>query len=125
MSMLQRPRYSPPFWGWIVIGLFYYVVCFTVLYRLLLAQATVPFRVAAIGLLATMMLINVVWNWFFFRTRNLWHAFLLTLPYTAIAVLLFCSLLSVDRTAATCFAPYLVYLGFANIWGYSVWKLNQ
>ncbi len=34
-------------------------------------------------------------------------------------------LLRIDRVAAACLAPYLVYLVYANVWGYAIWKLNR
>jgi tryptophan-rich sensory protein len=44
------------------------------------------------------------WTYIFFRARNL----------RAVALALMVCLLSVDRVAALVFAPYLVYLVFAN-----------
>jgi hypothetical protein len=34
LAELRVPRFAPPLWGWIVIGLCYYVICFVVLFRL-------------------------------------------------------------------------------------------
>ena len=70
------------------------------------------------------MLTNAFWNYFFFRTRNLLHAFLIGIPYSVLAVVLFGLLLKSDRTAAWVLFPYLVYLFYANYFGYRIWKLN-
>src|SRR5437762_7447912 len=85
LANLRSPSYAVPFWGWMVIGGLYYVICFAVLYRLfLLPPAAV--RSVAFALLGAIMLINALWNYFFFRTGNLFHAYLLGLPYSAIAL---------------------------------------
>ena len=124
LANLRQPSFAIPFWGWMIIGGFYYLVCFAVLYRLFLLPPA-PARTAAFALLGTMMFINARWNYFFFRTRNLFHTYLLGVPYNAIAFSLFLLLLSrVDRTTAWCFLPYMIYLFYANIWGYRIWKLN-
>ena len=124
LATVRSPSYSVPFWGWMVIGALYYVICFTVLYRLFLLPSA-PGRSATFALLGAMMFINALWNYFFFRTRNLFHAYLLGLPYSAIAISLFLLLLMrVDRTAAWCFLPYILYLFYASIFGYRIWKLN-
>lgn len=121
---LRQPRFVPPFWGWIVIGALYYVICFAVLYRLFLLPRSSG-RMAAFALIGTFMFINALWNYFFFRTRNLWHAFVLGIAYNVIALALFSLLLiRVDRVAAWCLSPYLLYLFYANSWGYRTWKLN-
>ena len=28
LAELRAPRFVPPLWGWVVIGAFYYVICF-------------------------------------------------------------------------------------------------
>ena len=124
LASLRLPSYAVPFWGWMVIGVLYYVICFSVLYRLFLLPSS-PGRTAAFGLIGGFMFINALWNYFFFRTRNLFHAYLLGLPYGAVAISLFLLLLlRLDRVAAWYLFPYILYLFYANLWGYRVWKLN-
>jgi tryptophan-rich sensory protein len=72
-----------------------------------------------------MMFINALWNYFFFRTRNLLHAYVIGLPYSFIAIALFLLLLRLDDVAAFVLLPYLFYLFYANRFGYQVWKLNS
>jgi translocator protein len=124
LAAIRVPRFAPPLWGWIVIGAFYYIICFVVLYRLFSMAPPAPMRAWALALLGVMMFINAYWNYFFFRRRNLFHAYVIGLPYSLIALVLFAVLLRVERLAAFCLLPYLLYLFFANMFGYRVWKLN-
>ena len=71
------------------------------------------------------MFVNALWNLFFFRTRSLRHAFLIGVGYSAAALGLLLTLWRVDNVAASCFAPYVVYLFYANVWGYRIWRLNR
>jgi tryptophan-rich sensory protein len=121
---LRLPRYAPPFWGWIVIGVLYYAICFAVLRRLFLSPTSVS-RETALGLMGFIMFINALWNYFFFRTKNLRHCFLIGLLYTAsAAALVLLLMLQVDRTAAWYLLPYLVYLVYVSVLSYGIWKLN-
>jgi len=124
LADVRVPRFAPPLWGWIVIGALYYVICFVVLYRLFSLPATVPLRQWALGALGGIMFINALWNYFFFRTRNLFHAFIIGLPYAVLAIILFGILLRLDRVSAWSFLPYVVYLVYASRFGYLVWTLN-
>lgn len=124
LSSLRMPDYVPPFWAWVIIGVLYYMICFAVSSRLLLLPSSAA-RTAGLVLLGVLMFINALWNYFFFRARNLRHAYFLGLPYGGVAFALFVLLLLTDRIAAWCLAPYLVYLVYANAWGYRVWKLNE
>jgi len=126
LAELRVPRLTPPLWGWIVIGLCYYVICFWVLYRLFsLPPASGRQQRVPLALLGGVMLTNAFWNYFFFRTRNLLHAFLIGIPYSVLAVVLFGLLLGFDRTAAWVLFPHLVYLFYTNYFGYWTWKLNE
>jgi len=125
LAELRVPKFVPPLWGWIVIGLFYYVICFVVLYRLFSLPAAQALRPWGLGVLGTIMFINALWNLFFFRTRNLFHAFLVGLPYAVLAIILFGVLLASDRVAAWFFFPYVLYLVYASRFGYLIWKLNE
>ncbi len=120
---LRSPSYSVPFWGWVIIGGLYYAICFALLYRLFRLPGAFE-RNTAFALLGAFMFINALWNYFFFRSRNLFHAFLLGLPYNAIAISLFLLLLRVDRPGAWWLLPYLIYLLYANIWSYRLWRMN-
>jgi tryptophan-rich sensory protein len=124
LAELRLPRFTPPLWTWIVIGLVYYAVCFFVLYRLFSLPGEDALRNACLALLGAVMFVNASWNYFFFRSLNLWHAFLVGLPYSGLAVTLFVLLLGLDCPAAWVLSPYLPYLVYANVWGYRVWRLS-
>jgi tryptophan-rich sensory protein len=124
LAGLRVPRFAPPLWGWVVIGAAYYAICCAVLYRLFSLASAVEQRTWALALLGAILFINALWNYFFFRTRNLFHAFVIGIPYSVFAVVLFVILLDLDRQAAWWLLPYLVYLFYANAFGYRIWKLN-
>ena len=124
MAQLRVPPYSPPLWGWVVIAAFYYIICFTLLYRLF-GLSSAPARDGALSLLLAMMLANALWNYFFFRKRDLFVSFVMGYPYGLAALALFIVLLRVDRIAAWWLLPYVLYLAYAGTWGYALWKLNR
>lgn len=125
LAQLRRPRFTPPLAVWVIIGAFYYLICFVLLYRLFALSTQSPFRNIALALVLTLMLVNAFWNYFFFRSRNLRHAARIGFLYTTIAIVLFLLLLRVDLRAAFWFAPYMIYLCYANVWGHFVLKLNR
>lgn len=59
LASLRLPSYAVPFWGWMVIGGLYYVVYFSVLYRLFLLPSS-PERTAAFVLVGAIMFINAL-----------------------------------------------------------------
>ena len=125
MARLRMPSYSPPMWLWYIIGALYYVACFVVIYRVVGEAPASALRTAALILVGALMSMNALWNYVFFRARNLFAATLASFPYNLVAIALLLCLVRLDLTAALVFAPYLAYLLFANFWGYQLWRLNR
>jgi tryptophan-rich sensory protein len=121
---LRQPRFSPPLPVWFVIGGAFYVVCFTVLYRLWSLPPTGA-RNAGLGLLLGLMAMNAAWNYVFFRARNLLLSFLAFPPYGLLALALCAVTFELDRIAALSILAYVAYLGYATVWAYALWRINR
>ena len=122
---LKWPSFSPPLWAWYAIGAAYYIIVFVCAYRILQYWAPEPFRNAAFVLLVIVVVLNAVWNLLFFRAKNLKATFIFSLSYSVVAIACWYCLLQLDALAASIFAVYAVYLLYANIWGYRVWRINS
>ena len=120
---LRAPRLSPPLKVWITIGVAYYVICFVVLYRLLVLPPT-SLRRAALALVMIVLLANAVWNFLFFRLRSLRLSFIAGVFYSLVALSLLTLLYHLDRVAAWWLLPYALYLSYANWWGYALLQAN-
>jgi benzodiazapine receptor len=124
LAELRQPPHSPPFAVWLGVGLFYYLICFTILSRLL-SPTPSPLRWAALALLGVLLIGNALWNLLFFRLKNLEASALFSVAYLALALVLTILLGLVDRVSSWVFLPYLVYLGYATWWSLSLRRLNR
>jgi tryptophan-rich sensory protein len=107
-----------------VIGGLFYLVCFTVSYRLFRLPPS-GLRNAGIALLVCMMIMNGLWNYLFFRTRSLFLSFVAYLPYCLVAAALLVVTIRLDGVAGLTLLPYILYLGYAAAWGYALWRMNR
>jgi tryptophan-rich sensory protein len=121
---LRLPPYSPSLTAWFLIGGAYYVICFVILYRLLVSDPRSSSHPVAFILLLVLMALNAAWGFLFFRFKNLRASFLAFVPYGVLTLVLVVMLATTDRISALLLAPYLVYLGYALWWSYRVWVLN-
>jgi benzodiazapine receptor len=125
LATLRLPRLTPPQWVWMIIAVFYYVICFSVLTRLLQMDGSNRLQYSATVLMIVLLGLNALFNYVLFTSRNVQTAFMVFVPYDLAAVALQICLFCVDKTAAFIFVPYLAYLMFATVWGYELWRLNQ
>jgi len=123
-AALRLPAWAPRLGLWIAIGGAYYVVCFMVLSSVLTLPSSAS-RTTALTLMLSIMLINAVWNWLFFRSRDLWRSFLVGAVYSMLAVLLWLLLWRIEVRAMRWLTLYVVYLPYANAFGYVVWRANR
>ena len=121
---IKMPQFAPRFWGWIAIGLCYYATALLILSRLLPLPAS-SLKTLSLALLGSVLFMNALWNLFFFRRREFGQAFSVSVVYSILACVLFAVLVFVDLVTALIFLPYVLYLAYANTFGYRVWRLNE
>jgi tryptophan-rich sensory protein len=125
LAKLRSPSYAPPLWIWVIIGIFYYVICFFIIYRIFRHEGDNALKTISLMLVLVLMSINAFFNYIFFRAQNLFYSFLTFIPYIPIAIALFICLLQFEEVAAWAFLPYLLYLTCVTFLCYKFWKLNE
>jgi tryptophan-rich sensory protein len=123
LGTLRQPAHSPPFAGWVAIGIAYYAICFVVLFRLLRLPPSGP-RTAALVATLALLLGNALWSYAFFRRGRLAAGAAVLTGYASVAVVLEALLMRMDRVAAGGFLVYLLYLVYAVWWLRSLRRLN-
>lgn len=121
---LALPPYSPPLPVWAIIGALYYLLFFFLLKSLLGTRPTPKLTPFALALVALLLCANAVWNWFFFREKDLWLSTVFYLPYGAAAVTLAVVLFRLRSPLSFWYLLYVVYLAYAGWWGIGLWRLN-
>jgi tryptophan-rich sensory protein len=121
---LRLPAAAPPLWLWALIGAAYYVIAFTILVRLQIVERTGTTR-ATFVLLLVVLSANAIWNYVFFRAKNLAATLILSVCYSVCALALQVLLAVSDRVSASVLLPYTLYLGYANWLQYQLWRLNR
>ncbi|HEY0379943.1 MAG TPA: TspO/MBR family protein [Pyrinomonadaceae bacterium] len=123
-AKLRFPAFSAPLWVWYIIGGLYYAIFFLVIYRILTRGDDSALKHAALALIFFMMIVNALWNYIFFRARNLFLSFIVASLFPLMDIALFICLIQLDKVAAWSLIPYLLYRIYALWWGYGLWKLN-
>jgi tryptophan-rich sensory protein len=117
--------FSAPLWVWYIIGGVYYLIFFFLIYRILRLNTDSTLKPAVLGLILFMMVVNGLWNYVFFRARNLFASFISGSLAPIPDLALFICLTKLDKIAAWSLIPYLLYRIYALWWGYGLWKLNR
>ena len=120
-AQLSKPSWAPH------AGLFGPV--WSVLYALMGVAAWLVWRApgpkaVAIGLFAAQLTANALWSWLFFA----WHrgalAMVEILVLLALIVATVVAFWRISRAAALLLTPYLLWVGFASLLTWAVWRSN-
>ena len=120
-AQLSKPSWAPPAW---VFG-----PVWTVLYGLMGIAAWLVWRSpgpkrAALTLFGAQLVANALWSWLFFA----WHRGALAaveiLVLLALIVAMIMAFWHVSRAAALLMVPYLLWVGFASLLTWAVWRSN-
>ena len=118
----RQPRWSPPAWLWVLIGIGWYAICFIALVRLLPLW---PASIAPVLLLAALMAANGLANFLQFRLRRLDLAFFYLFPYWLLLAAFMATACPVDPLVCLLFGLYALYQIYAAVWAYQLWRMNR
>lgn len=120
-AQLSKPSWAPPAW---VFG-----PVWSTLYALMGVAAWLVWRSpgskgVALGLFGAQLGANALWSWLFFA----WHrgalATLEVLVLVALVVATAASFWGTSRPAAVLLVPYLLWVSFASVLTWAIWRSN-
>ena len=122
-SALAKPSWNPPAWVFAPVWTFLYI-CMAVAAWLVWRRKGLLEGAVPLSLWAVQLGLNSVWTWFFFGMHNPGLAF-------ADILLLWLAILStlilfwrVTRAAGALFLPYILWVSFAAILNFALWRMN-
>ncbi|WP_407635753.1 TspO/MBR family protein [Kangiella aquimarina] len=127
-SQLEQPSWAPPGWlfgpVWTVLYAFMGIAAWLVWRQRYNLNASLKRVHAALTIFVLQLILNALWSWLFFA----WHlggwAFVDIVILWIFIGFTLVGFLRVNKLAAVLLAPYLLWVLFAAILNYAVWKMN-
>lgn len=122
---LAKPWFNPPGWvfgpAWTIL----YALMGVALYLVWKEDGEIKDKTPALVLFFVQLLLNAAWSFIFFGARSPFLAFIeITILWLSIVVTLFL-FWRISTTAGYLLVPYLLWVTFAAILNYSIWKMNS
>ena len=122
---LDKPWFLIPLWAFGIVGVIYYVLFATVLYRILVHADNRRGRVTSLALTISVMFFNELWNYGFFGLESTLVGFLgiamFLIPVTALLL----ALHTYERFSAALVAVYWIWVLYDLAWTFALWRLNS
>ncbi len=123
-ATLEKPSFTPPSWlfapAWITLFVLMGVAAFLV-WRRRLEERQVKI---ALGIFIVQLILNALWSVIFFGLESvLGGMILIVVLWLAILATMF-AFFRISRAAGWLLLPYILWVSFAGVLNFSIWRLN-
>ncbi|WP_115865432.1 TspO/MBR family protein [Halorussus litoreus] len=120
---LAKPGFTPPSWLFGPVWTTLYLLMGVALYLVWQSGPGRPRRIA-LALFGVQLALNAGWTLVFFGAHSLFGGLVVILALLAAIVATMAASRRVDRRAVPLLVPYLLWVGFATLLTYEIWRLN-
>ncbi len=122
-ASLEKPSFNPPNWIFSPVWIFLFVLMGITLYVLWQNLAKKEARVAGI-LFMVQLALNILWSVIFFGLKSPALAFVEILLLWIFILLTMIKAFKVSKVAAYLLFPYILWVSFAAVLNFFLWRLN-
>ena len=122
-ASLQKPSFTPPNWLFSPVWISLFLLMGVSLY-LLWQTASKKEAKLALVLFSIQLILNVLWSALFFGLKSPMVAFIEILVLWAAIFLTMTKSLKVTKAAGYLLLPYIIWVSFAAVLNFFLWKLN-
>ncbi len=123
-ATLAKPAFNPPNWIFAPVWTVLYGLMALAVWRLLKANCPWVERRTALVLFFSQLVLNALWSVLFFGFHSPLGGLLNIVPQWTLIVLAIFRLRRIDIIAALCLFPLALWVAFAALLNFEIWRLN-
>jgi tryptophan-rich sensory protein len=120
---LHKPGFNPPNAVFGPVWTVLYCLMALAFWRILILPVQ-PGRRLAIGLFLGQLLLTVLWSFAFFAAQSPLLGLAVVIPQWLLVVATLLVFWRFDRLAGICFVPLALWVGFAGVLNFLIWRMN-
>jgi tryptophan-rich sensory protein len=121
---LARPAFTPPDWVFGPVWTTLYLLMGVALYLTWRSDRGRERRVA-LSVFGVQLALNATWTLVFFGAHAIFGGLVVIAALLAAILATIGTFARIDRRAAALLLPYLLWVGFATVLNYEIWRLNS
>jgi translocator protein len=121
---LAKPLFNPPNWVFAPVWIALYALMAFAASLIFRKPSRLPGRKTALVLFFTQLALNAAWSWMFFALHSPLAGMLNIIPQWLVVLATCDRFRRVDPMAGLCMLPLVVWVGFACVLNFEIWRLN-
>jgi len=121
-SKQKKPSFNPPNWIFGPVWTLLYLLMGISLYLILVSGKVTTL---AITIFAIQLFLNLIWTGIFFGMKKPLLAFIEIILLWASILISIIVFYGISKVASYLLIPYILWVSFASILNFSIWKLNR
>jgi len=121
--MLAKPDFNPPDWIFGPVWTMLYILMGIAAWRIL-RKPDSEARARALGFYFAQLALNILWSWMFFAMRSPMAGLINIIPQWFLLATTALCFWRIDRAAGAMLVPIILWVGFASILNFEIWRLN-
>jgi len=121
---LNKPSFNPPNWIFAPVWTTLYILIGISAYLVWQKRKQIEHLPRTIAIYFIQLVLNLMWSFLFFYSRLIGAAFYEILALLLVIVLNAVVFYKIDKTAGLIFIPYFIWVSFATVLTYSIFKVN-
>ena len=122
---LMKPSFSPPDWIFAPVWTILYVMMGYSAYLVWQKKESALGVKSALSWFSIQLLINTSWSFVFFKFQSLVGGLLVIVALWSTIILTIVKFRKISRTASSLLMPYLLWVSFAAVLNFTLWRLNK
>jgi tryptophan-rich sensory protein len=122
-ASLAKPGFNPPDAVFGPAWTLLYALMALAFWRVLILPES-PARKTAIAVFLAQLALNVLWSFAFFAAHSPLYGLIDVMPQWLLVVATMILFARLDRIAGLCLVPLTLWVGFAAVLNFAIWRLN-
>ena len=124
-ATLKKPSFSPPNWLFGPVWTALFILMGISLFLVWRKGLNYPSVKIALIIFGAQLLLNILWSFLFFAQRAPLTGFIEIILLWVMILITILVFYPISKTAGLLLIPYILWVSFASILNFSLWRLNQ
>jgi len=123
-TTINKPSFNPPNWIFGPVWITLYLLMGIALYFIWTSDSA-ALKMTALSLFYAQLVLNVLWSFSFFYMKSPFYSLLVILVLVIMIALTMVYCFKIRPLAGYLMVPYILWVGFATVLNFALWRLNS